>query len=380
MKLTIHRSMLEVDAEAWNALTGTANPFLRHEFLTALETTGCVSPQAGWIPLPVTLHDDLGRLIAAAPAYLKLHSWGEFVFDWAWADAHARQGLEYYPKLIVAAPFTPATGSRLLTASGHTTAALLPAVADTLRDFSREQQWSSVHWLFLPEAQASELAAAGHSIRHGFQFHWQNAGYTDFDDFLAALSSKKRKNIRRERREVQAQGFSFRRRYGGEVDRAGWQRFSEFYRATFAAYGNVAPLTAEFFAAVGASLPEQVLLVEAVRHGSVEAAALCFIGDGCLYGRYWGSLGEYSSLHFETCYYQGIEHCIKTGLQRFEPGAQGAHKVARGFLPTLTYSAHAINDARLSAAIEAFVQRERAMVAAAMEEHRQHSPYRMSAD
>lgn len=378
MHLKLHRSIGEFDAPEWNRLQGTHNPFLRYEFLHALEVTGCVGPEAGWLPLPAGLWDADGQLLAAAPVYLKSHSWGEFVFDWAWADAHEQRGIDYYPKLIVAAPFTPATGPRLLVAPGQDRDKLLPIVAAGLRNVSREQGWSSVHWLFLTEAELEALDATTHSARHGFQYHWHNRGYQNFDEFLGALTSKKRKNIRRERREVHEQGFRFRRRFGSEVEPEEWARFDTFYRSTFAMHGNHPFLNAEFFATVGRTMGEQVLLIEALLGDTVEAAALCFVDEQTLYGRYWGATNDYNGLHFETCYYQGIEHCIENQLACFEPGAQGDHKVARGFLPARTYSAHALNDPTLGTAIEQFVAHERSLIAHAIEQYQQRSPYRSS--
>jgi uncharacterized protein len=378
MEIKVHPSLAEIPAAAWNALRGSENPFLRHEFLHALEATGCVRPQTGWLPSHMAIWDGK-RLLAAAPMYVKTHSWGEFVFDWTWAEAYAQQGLAYYPKLIGAVPFSPVPGQRLLTSRHTDSSVLAPVLAKAAREWAAEQQCSSVHWLFTTETDAELLAQQGYALRSGFQFHWHNAHYADFEAFLAALSAKKRKNIRRERRLIAEQGFEFVRLRGDAIERADWESFYRFYVATMRAYGNRPWLNLEFFRRIAEALGEKVLLIQARRHGKVQGAALLLVGEDALYGRYWGSEEEHAGLHFETCYYQGLEFCIEARLARFEPGAQGAHKLARGFLPSPTRSLHWLEDGHMREALRHYLRRERAAVSAQMAYYRSAGPYRATA-
>lgn len=375
MQVRVVQRLAEVAPALWNSLEGTDNPFLRHEFLNALEAHGCVRPDTGWQPAHLLLEAD-GRLLAAAPAYLKGHSWGEFVFDWSWAEAHARSGLPYYPKLIVAAPFSPVTGPRILLAPGVAAETAVPMLAAAARQLVSDNGFSSAHWLFPDSALAERLQDAGYVLRTGCQFHWENRGYRDFDDFLSTFNSKKRKNLRQERRRVEAAGVEFEWLHGDEVGDHDWSVFERFYRSTFLAYGNEPVFDAAFFRALGDGLGDRLLLVLARLEGKTVAGALFLRSSDTLYGRYWGSSVELSGLHFETCYYQGIDYCIRHGLKRFEPGAQGEHKVARGFLPTPTHSAHWIRDPRLRQAIEDFLGRERQYLDGYMDNLRARSPFR----
>ncbi|NLO79713.1 MAG: N-acetyltransferase [Xanthomonadaceae bacterium] len=379
MNIRVIQNLNEIEPAAWNRLQGTDNPFLRHEFLHAFETHRCIHPGNGWQPFHLLLEDG-GRILAAAPAYLKGHSWGEFVFDFSWADAHAQRGPPYYPKLIFGVPYSPATGPRVLSAPELSTATAAAALADAARQLLSEHALSSAHWLFPTAEQARLLAESGYMLRHGCQFHWENRGYRDFDDFLAALSAKKRKNLRQERRRVREAGIEFEWLHGTDASSTDWLTFERFYRDTFLAYGNVPILNASFFQDVGRHLGDRVLLVLARQRGRTVAGALFLRSSDTLYGRYWGSSIALSGLHFETCYYQGIEYCIRHGLQRFEPGAQGEHKVARGFLPSRTYSAHWIKDPQLQRVIAAFLQREKPQVAAYMEYMSRQSPFRQAPD
>lgn len=351
----------DVPQADWNRLQGARNPFLRHEFLAALERHGAVAPDTGWVPQHLALYDD-GELVAAAPAYLKSHSWGEFVFDFAWADAYARHGLEYYPKLVVAVPYSPVNGPRMLLAPDRPAAPLRRALADGAGALAARRSLSSVHWLFAEPADAEALAAAGYQLRLGCQYHWTNPGYSDFNAFLAGLTSKKRKNIRRERRRVAEAGIVLRTVHGDEADAALWAQLHGFYAKTFREHGNLPLISRRCFTEIGEHLGDRVVLFVAEAAGEPVAGAICLRSDDTLYGRYWGCREEIDGLHFETCYYQGIDYCIRHGLRRFEPGAQGEHKVARGFLPTLTRSAHHLADPRFGAAIGDFLARERRAV------------------
>jgi len=348
-----------VGAAEWNALAGEF-PFLRHEFLGALQRHGALGAGVGWVVHFVVLRDAPGgRLLAAAPTFLKSNSFGEFVFDFAWADAHERHGLPYYPKLTAAAPFTPATGPRLLVAPDQDRAHLTAALAQAVRAEAAERDLSSLHWLFPAAADLETLRADGLVIRDDIQYHWTNDGYADFDDFLGAFTSRKRKKARRERRRVAEQGITLERRRGNAMDEHEWALAHHFYAATFEKKWNIPVLNRACFAELGRTMGERIIVVFAHYQGRAVAAAILFQGGDTLYGRYWGCDADFHSLHFEACYYQGIEYAIAHGLQRFEPGAQGEHKIARGFLPTWTHSAHWIAHPTFERAIADHVARER---------------------
>jgi len=368
----------DVPASDWNALGASAYPFLRHEFLDALEQTGCLGERWGWIPRHLAISDQAGRLVAAAPLYLKFNSYGEFVFDWSWADAYQRNGLSYYPKLVSASPYTPATGPKLLRAANSP-----PEVTDLLLqgalELARQAGCSSLHWLFPPDRQIDEFEAQGFMRRTGCQFHWQNRGYGDFDDFLATFSSAKRKQVRRERRRVSEAGITFRLLDGNQAEERDWRDFHELYESTFDKRGGMPTLSLAFFQRIARLMPQSVLLVQALHHGRVVAAAFNLVGEDTLYGRHWGCREEFHSLHFEACYYQGLQYCIEHGLQRFEPGAQGEHKVSRGFLPTPTWSAHWLADERFSRAVRHFLETEDKAMQEYMQELHTHSPYKQTA-
>lgn len=367
----------DIPADAWNALGVSAFPFLRHEFLAALEEHGCVGERYGWIPQHLVIEGPNGRLAAACPLYLKDNSYGEFVFDWSWADAYARHGLHYYPKLVSASPYTPASGPKLLVAPGED-AMLADRLVEAAVGLASGHGLSSVHWLFTSEAETARLARDGQLVRHGCQFHWQNRGYRDFDDFLAALTSARRKTIRKERRKVADAGIQIRWLDGKSACAEDWQTFHRFYESTFDRRGGIPTLSLEFFMALAERLPDGVLLVMAEHDGRPVAAAFCLVGEDTLYGRHWGCDAFYDNLHFEACYYQGVDFAIRHGLQRFEPGAQGEHKIPRGFLPETTYSAHWIADERFRHAIGRFVEDEREGVADYASEMLSRSPYRQA--
>ena len=350
--------------------------FLRHEFLSALEGSGCIGFETGWRPYFIVLEDDTG-IAAAAPAWLKDHSYGEFVFDFAWAQAYARHGLRYYPKLLVAAPFTPATGPRLLhrpdASVSATSAALLEAIAAAADAMHIE----TTHITF---PDATDLAALRADpdwlLRCDCQFHWENRGYRDFDDFLATFTAEKRKKARRERRRVAESGIHFERRFGHEATSGEIERAWQLHRRTFLQRGNEPYLNLDAFHRIAATMGEALQFTFACLGDEIVAVAVFFVGKDTLYGRYWGSAEEYHSLHFETCYHQGIEFCIERGLQRFEPGTQGEHKVSRGFSPTFTWSAHRIIEPRFRAAIADYLAREKIGVEQYAAGIAEHVPYK----
>jgi predicted N-acyltransferase len=351
-------SLDEVDPGEWNRITGIDYPFLRHEFLYGLERTGCTRAETGWQPCHLTLSDDAG-LLAVLPLYLKSHSYGEYVFDWSWAEAWQRSGLEYYPKLVSAIPFTPATGPRLCLREGVDEAVAWPLALQSIRDFAGRQEISSWHLLFPVEDVAARLLQMGLHRRTATQFHWFNRGYDSFDDFLAGFTSRKRKTLRRERTRVAQQGIALRTLQGAEIGTGDWEKFHRFYQMTYAKRsGHGGYLNRDFFTDVAASLGDQVIMVLAYLEDQAVAGALYFRSSDTLYGRYWGCEREYDCLHFEACYYQGIEYCIANGLKRFDPGAQGEHKIQRGFEPVHTWSSHWIADPQLSAAVGDFTRRE----------------------
>ncbi|MDN7492922.1 GNAT family N-acetyltransferase [Burkholderia sp. AU45274] len=374
-------SPAEVPAEEWNALLARdaqPTPFLRHEFLDALHVARCAVDDTGWSPHFVTLTDErTGRLAAAAPVYAKQHSYGEYVFDWAWADAYQRNDLPYYPKLLCAVPFTPVQGTRLLAADDDARRRL----AATLLAFAEQSDVSSLHVLFPTGDEAALLESMGMMLREGVQFHWINDGYRHFDDFLGTLEQKKRKNIRAERRKVHDAGVTFRRLTGDQITDADWRFFSRCYRQTYREHYSSPYLNLDFFRTIGATMPENLLLVIAEAGGQPIASALAVYrrgenGGGALYGRYWGALEHVPCLHFETAYYQLLEFCIEAGLDTFEGGAQGEHKLARGFLPTVTHSAHWLAHPAFSDAVARFLERETEHIHAYVDELREHDPFR----
>jgi predicted N-acyltransferase len=370
-----------IGADDWNALAAAgagrarAQPFLRHEFLRALELAGCVGEATGWAARHLLLRDASGALAAAVPAYLKLHSYGEYVFDWAWADAYRRNGLRYYPKLLSAIPFTPVPGTRLAARD----ATSLHAAARALLGYAQSCGLSSLHVLFPRAAEADALRDAGLMLRHGVQFHWRNAGYADFEAFLATLAQPKRKKIRAERRKVADAGVRLRRLHGRDIGAAHWAFFARCYRATYAAHQSTPYLNLEFFERIGAALPQHLVLVLAERGGRPVASSLLVHDDERLYGRYWGAIEPVPCLHFEACYYQAIEAAIELGLRFVEGGAGGEHKVSRGFEPVPTVSAHWLAEPAFAQAVERFLQREGAAVDTYLDELRERLPYRADA-
>ncbi|MGN6087415.1 GNAT family N-acetyltransferase [Trinickia sp.] len=377
-------SPLEVDAREWNALVARQaqpTPFLRHEFLSALTSTQCATEETGWSPRFVTLVDErTGALAAMAPLYVKNHSYGEYVFDWAWADAYQRNGLAYYPKLVCAVPFTPVQGTRLIAVDD----AARRQLAATLVALAEQSDVSSLHVLFPTEAEADALAGLGMMRREGIQFHWLNDGYRDFDDFLSTLEQKKRKNIRAERRKVREAGVTLRRVRGEDATDADWRFFNRCYRQTYREHFSSPYLNLDFFRTIGQTMPENLLLVIAEHKGRpIASSLLVYQRDaktgGVLYGRYWGAIEHVPCLHFETAYYQPLEFCIEEKLAVFEGGAQGEHKMARGFMPTVTHSAHWLAHPAFADAVARFLDNEANMIHAHVDELREHDPFKKRA-
>jgi len=375
MQSRVHKSIDELDPLQWNALGADRNPFLRHEFFAALEHTQCVGAGTGWEPCYFTLADETG-LAAAAPAFVKTHSYGEFVFDFAWAQAYARVGRRYYPKLSVAVPFTPATGPRLLVRGDLECAATANRLLRDMESYAASHGISSIHALFLDEPARAACERNGWLMRRDCQFHWTNHGYPSFDAYLETFTAHKRKKARRERRRVAEAGIHFETRLGSELDERVLDQSYAFHRDTFLRHGHEPYLTRAFFSEAARTLGEALMVKLAVCAGKPVAAAIFFWCREALFGRYWGAAADYHSLHFEACYHQGIEFCIERGVGRFEPGTQGEHKVSRGFEPAITWSGHYIANRQFRDAIEDYLEREGQAVDAYAEEVRTHVPYR----
>ena len=374
LSLSLHPAIHEIAAADWDGCAGDANPFVSHAFLSALEDSGSAGARTGWLPRHAVLRDGAGAVVAVAPMYAKSHSYGEYVFDHGWAQAFERAGGQYYPKLQVAVPFSPVPGPRLLIRAGAAIDA--ETFGRALIDCCRQLDLSSVHVTFCSQPEQEGLVRAGFLARLGKQFHWHNQGYRDFEDFLAALSSRKRKSIRRERRDALAAGLDLRTLRGAAITPRHWDAFYGFYTDTIDRKWGSAYLTRGFFDLLSQRLGERVVLMLAERDGEPVAAALNLMGEDALYGRNWGSSGEYRFLHFELCYYQAIEFAIAHGLARVEAGAQGEHKIQRGYLPAVTHSAHWIAHRGLREAVAGFLDRERPAVLAEMEELAGLSPFR----
>ena len=375
-----HDDPAAIDAAAWNALLETQDaptPFLRHEYLAALHRSKSAVAETGWAPAWLTVERD-GRMLAACALYLKAHSYGEYVFDWAWADAYQRHGLTYYPKLLGAVPFTPVPGSRLLAVDDAIRDVLLRAVLA----FARQQGLSSVHLLFLSEADRAACERTGWMLREGVQFHWQNreTPYADFDDFARSLQRDKRKKIAQERRRVVEAGIAYERLEGEHIDPAAWDFFYRCYALTYRAHHSTPYLTRAFFAEMARTMPAHWLMFIAKHNGERIAASLIALDPPrrVAYGRYWGATEHVPCLHFDACYYQPLAWCIERGYRRFEGGAQGEHKMARGLLPVKTSSAHWLADPRFASAVSDFLQQEGAGVGAYVDELNERNPFKQS--
>ncbi|MCK8783896.1 GNAT family N-acetyltransferase [Roseomonas sp. NAR14] len=374
LSLTLHPRIADIPAADWDACAGGDNPFVSHAFLSAVEDSGSAGARTGWLPQHAVLRDACGRIVACAPCYAKSHSYGEYVFDHGWANAFERAGGRYYPKLQVASPFSPVPGPRLLRRPGSGIPAI--ALAEGLAQACRQLDLSSVHVTFCTEAEWTELGEAGWLQRLGTQFHWHNEGYASFDDFLGALASRKRKALRRERRDAQSAGLTFRALRGHEITPRHWAAFHRFYRDTVDRKWGSAYLTGKFWPLLSERLGDAVVLMLAERDGEPVAGALNLLGRDALYGRNWGSVVEAPFLHFELCYYQAIDFAIAHGIPRVEAGAQGEHKIQRGYLPRPTYSAHWIAHGGLRRAVAAALEQERPAMLAEMEALSALSPFR----
>ncbi len=381
MQAHIAKAIADIPTTCWNACVNDDTPYFRHEFLEALEQTGCVAKDTGWDPRHVVLSksSDPDKVLGVVPAYLKYHSYGEYVFDWAWANAYHRYGHTYYPKLLIAAPFTPVTGSRMLIHPDANETEVRQELASAVKKCAEENHASSIHWLFTTPQDNAVLLQNDFMQRVGNQFHWHNENYADFNDYLQNFSSAKRKKIRRERRRVSEQNIEFEWISRDRLDDKHWRTFYRFYRSTVEMRGAIPYLSLEFFTELGRRMPQHCLLIFARQDGQTVAGAYFLIGTDVLLGRYWGAVRWIPDLHFETCYYQAIEYCIQHGLQRFEAGAQGEHKLNRGLLPTPTYSAHWLKHPEFSHAVADFLQRERAGIDEYHTVLKHHSPFKKSA-
>ncbi|MDA8233140.1 MAG: GNAT family N-acetyltransferase [Magnetospirillum sp.] len=375
--IAVLNRIADIASAEWDACAGTDTPFVTHAFLEALESSGSAAAKTGWLPRHLVVRDSGGKVVGCAPLYLKSHSLGEYVFDWGWADAYERAGGSYYPKLQCAVPFTPVTGPRLMVRAGEAPEPVVQALTGGLLALARDMAVSSLHVTFPTGAEALRLERAGFLLRLGYQYHWENRGYGSFDDFLAALSSRKRKQVRRERDAVAAGGLRLTTLAGGEVTARHWDAFHRLYRATTGRKWGEAYLTRPFFERLSASaLGDRVVLMMAYDGGTPIAAAFSMLGGDTLFGRNWGAAGEVPFLHFELCYYRALDFAIAHGLKRVEAGAQGEHKVSRGYRPAATWSAHWIADPAFRTRIAHFLADERPLVAEDMAEQAAAGPYR----
>ncbi|MFQ5470722.1 MAG: GNAT family N-acetyltransferase [Gammaproteobacteria bacterium] len=350
-------SMAEISANDWNGLVGSGNPFLRHEFLLAIENHSVVGTHTGWEPhfIVARIAD---QLVGAIPLYVKMHSWGEFVFDWAWANAYAQSGLDYYPKLVCCIPYSPITGPRILVTDSDSTQTITRELITACRHFGNQLGVSSIHWLFTNDKDTDLLQRAGYLVRTGYQFHWHNDNYQNFNQYLQSFSSRYRKKIKCERNRVRNYDIRIDVIEGQDVTEALWLQYYDFYASTFIKRGHQVPLNPEFFLSIGESMPDNTLLIMARDNLKYIAGAFFLKSDNSLYGRHWGTLQEYHCLHFEVCYYQALEYCISNHFEKFEAGAQGEHKIGRGFRPARTYSLHWITDPQFKDAINRYLLEE----------------------
>ncbi|MEX0738205.1 MAG: GNAT family N-acetyltransferase [Pseudohongiella sp.] len=380
-EIHIGLSMQDIDAGQWDRLVRDRSPFLKHAFLLALEQSGSVQVDAGWQPCHLIVADSAGgrdKMLAAMPLYIKSHSYGEYVFDWGWAEAYQRYGQPYYPKLLSAIPFTPSQSPRVLVGDDEALQQWLPHIRQAVQRYAEKIGASSWHILFPDQGSAEALQQTELIRREACQFHWRNKGYKTFDDFLATFSSRKRKNLRKERADVAAQGIDFQCLEGGNISEDTWDIFYQYYQSTYQIRGQHGYLTREFFRLIDQSMPENIFLVMAVKDNRPVAGALFFKGADTLFGRYWGAEQDYDNLHFETCYYQGIEYCIQHNISLFDAGAQGEHKLRRGFEPITTLSYHWIKDPAFRAAIADFCQQEVQHVQAYKSAANEQLPFRQS--
>jgi predicted N-acyltransferase len=379
LTMSVVSSLEGVDRDEWNTVAGPANPFVRYELLRAFETEDCLGERTGWHASHILAHRD-GKLAGAMPAYLKTNSYGEFVFDWAFADAYEKAGLTYYPKLVCAVPFTPAAGPRLLSAPGEDAARMREHLIAAAVTYAKHEEISSAHWLFPEPEHYQTLESAGLVTRIGYQFHWGNPGYRDFDDFLDALTHKRRKEIRRERRDVDRAGLDIEVLWGRDTEERHWAAFHHFYEAIYDRKWGFPALTLDFFLRIAEDMPDDVLLILASNGGRYVAGTYSLCGTEALFGRNWGAIEQHRGLHFELCYYQHIQIAIERSLIRLEAGAQGEHKISRGFLPVATHSAHWFAHPGFRNGIAQFVEAESRDVNRYLDSAGEHSPFKTPAD
>ena len=376
------RSLKRIKGDIWNTLAGSASPFLKYEFLLALEATGCATRATGWQPFHVLVKQETAgsdaetQIVAVMPLYLKTNSFGEYVFDWSWADAYQTYGASYYPKFVTSIPFTPSVSDRILVSDQVSREAVIAAIFPAIQEKAKQEKASSWHVLFPSASESSLLTGNAVMQRKGCQYHWFNHDYLSFDDFLQTLTSRKRKNIRKERAVVKEQHIEFDIVEGPDITEQHWQQFFLFYQATYWARGREGYLNKEFFERIGSKMPTNLFLLFARHQGTIIAGALFFKDNEKIYGRYWGSLEQYQFLHFETCYYQGIEYCIRNGFKVFDAGAQGEHKIQRGFEPVVTYSNHWLEDPAFTEAIANFLASEEEYVTGYIKEAAKLLPYK----
>ena len=376
MKIEFLDSIERIDKEEWDRAINNKYPFLKYEFLKALEITKCVSPEEGWTPLHLVV-SEIDTILAIMPLYIKTDSQGEFVFDWSWADAFYRNGLDYYPKLVCSIPFTPASGPRLVITDSTRTKEIIKIVSGELKQLAEENNFSSVHILLAEKDEINLYSNQDFSLRTSYSFHWFNKEYKNFGNFLEDMTSRQRKNIKKERSKICSQGIIMSKIKGSEITDEMLEIFYKFYQVTYLKRGMRGYLNLDFFKYIVNEMPESILMVFAQNSsGEYVAGALNFYDEEKLYGRYWGCLEEYDSLHFETCYYQGIEFCIEEKLDSFDPGVQGEHKIKRGFCPIETFSAHWIKDIRFKEAIDDFLSRERAHILEYNQDRKSRLPFR----
>jgi len=373
-RFEIVQHLKSIDPASWDRLNDGRYPFVRHAFLSALETNHCLE-EYGWYPQHILAYED-DVLVAAMPLYIKDNSYGELVFDWGWADAYHRAGLPYYPKLVCAIPYTPATGPRLLVAPDAEYSRYASALIEQSCELAQANNMSSLHWLFTDARDTQLFRDTGYALRLGCQFHWHNDGYPSFDHYLERFTAQKRKQIKRERRRVKEQGIELETRHGDEMTEALWQVYHDFYCSTFDRKSGMATLSLEFFKEIGRTMPRNVVVVFARLGSDYIASAFNLRGEDTLYGRHWGCRAEYHSLHFEACYYQGLDYCINNGMKSFEPGAQGEHKISRGFLPSATWSAHWIAHPQFREVVAQYTQREQVSMQHYIDSLMAHSPFK----
>lgn len=370
MKIIANNNIDQISASDWNALVKDRNPFMSHEFLLALERHNCASQKFGWYPMHITSYDE-NKLVAASPLYLKTNSYGELVFDSSWANAYKQSGRSYYPKLVCAVPYTPATGQRILARTSENSLELIKSTINK----AQEENVSSIHWLFPDSQDFNKLSEIGLISRKDIQFHWKNRNYESFNDFLNMLTSRKRKMIKKERRKIKDADFEFEVIHGTESNREHWNYFQDFYESTFKEKYGIATLNQPFFEEIADTLGDSVILILVKQYNKYVAGSLFFRSNNRLYGRHWGTLVKSNGLHFETCYYQGIDYCIKHKLEVFEPGAQGEYKFSRGFMPVITRSAHWIADKYFRQIIEEHTSHEKKSVSNYLDSLMEQSPF-----